>query len=439
VKPAFGLRREDKNAWERRAPLTPDHVAELVADHGLDAHVQPSQRRAFPDKDYAAAGGRLTQDLTGCNVVLGVKEIPRDELQPGSAYVCFSHVIKGQAPNMPTLRRLLELGSTLVDYEPIVDRRDRRLIFFGRHAGYAGVVDSLWALGQRLCWEGLATPFESIRRAHQYADLEEALSHVARVGERIRHAGLPPGLRPIVFALAGSGNVAQGATEVLERLPFQDLEPEELAGLREDRSRPRNVVFKTLLQRRHRVVRARDGGFEAGEYAEHPERYRSGLDAYLRHLSVLVNGAYWEPGLPRLLTREHVRELWQAEEQPKLRVVGDIGCDVGGGVEINVGATDPGDPVYVYDPSTGRATPGVAGRGPVVMAVDNLPCEFPTDASQHFGDSLLRYVPAMARCDWNAPFESLELPEEIRRAVIAHRGQLTPAYRGLQAHLADAS
>ncbi len=427
----IGIRREDKNRWERRAPLTPDHVRELASEHGVASRVEPAAQRIFPDVDYAAAGAEITPDLSGCRVILGVKEIPPEKLLPQKTYAFFPHVTKGQETSMPMLRRVLELGCTLVDYELIVDRKGRRLIFFGRHAGYAGMIDSLWALGQRLAAEGFVTPLEEIRLAHQYASLDEATSHITRVGERIRHTGLPTGLRPIVVAFTGSGNVSRGAQEVCERLPVQFVEPEDLLGISEDRDRPRNVLFMVVLGREHRVERTDGGGFDAAEYAAHPDRYRSALPALLPHVTVLINGAYWEPGLPRLVTRAALRELWARERAPKLRVIGDITCDIQGSIEVTERATTPGDPVFVWDPGSGIVTSGVEGRGPVVMAVDNLPCELPVEASEHFGDSLLRFVPPLARCDWDAPLEALDLPREIRDAIVAHRGELAPAFAGL--------
>lgn len=426
-----GIRSEDKNKWERRVPLTPDHVAELVSEHRIPFVVQPSARRVFHDLDYTHAGARLSLDLGDCDVILGVKEIPAAKLLPGKAYAYFSHVIKGQEYNMPMLRRLLELGCTLIDYERIVDRRGRRIIFFGRHAGYAGMIDSLWALGRRLAHEGFITPTEEIRLAHQYGSLDEATSHIARVGDRIRHEGLPVGLRPIVFAFTGSGNVSQGAQEVFDRLPFQVIDPEELLHIEEDRDRPRNLLFKTVLEKEHRYARVEGGGFDAAEYLDHPERYRSALGPLLPHITVFMNGIYWEPGQPKLITREDLAELWRNDPQPKLRVIGDVTCDIDGSIEATVQATMPGDPVYVYDAETGDIRYGVEGRGTVVMAVDNLPCELPVEASQHFGDSLIRFIPPMARCDWKQPLDQLALPREIRDAIIVHRGELTPSYRYL--------
>jgi saccharopine dehydrogenase (NAD+, L-lysine-forming) len=433
----LGIRREDKNRWERRAPLTPDHVRELVREHGVRVRIQPSLQRAFPDSDYGDAGADVCEDLEACGVILAVKEIPVEAMLPGGRYVCFSHVAKGQRDNIPALRRLLDLGCTLLDYEMIVDRREKRLIFFGRHAGYAGMIDTLWALGQRLAWEGVATPFEEVRLAHEYSGLDEALNHVGRLGERIRHTGLPAGLRPIVVAFTGAGNVSQGAQEVFERLPFEELEPDEVIRLAEDSDRSHNVLFKTVLARESRVERTADCGYDPGEYRAHPERYRSALAPYLSHLTVLVNGIFWHPDRPVLVTRAHLLELLRGEKQPKLRVIGDITCDVDGSIAATVRPTTPGDPVYVWDPESGTTTPGVAGRGLVVMAVDNLPCELPVEASEHFGDSLLRFVPPLARCEWERPWEELALPRELRDAIIVHRGELTPPFAYLEAHLAE--
>ena len=434
----IGIRAEDKNRWERRTPLVPDHVRELVTSQGLEVSIEPSPRRAFSDRDYVDAGARLDPDLEGCGVILGVKEVPADDLKSGRTYMYFPHVTKGQDYNMPMLHRLMELGCTLLDYELVTDSRDRRLIYFGLHAGYVGMIDSLWALGQRLAAEGHFTPLEHIRPALQYADLEDALEHIARIGEHIRHVGLPKGLRPIVVAFTGSGNVSQGAQEVYRRLPVQEIDPAELARLDEDRDRPRNAVYKTVLGRRDRYQRASDGGWDEAEFAAHPGRYTSALDPLLPHITVFLHGAFWEPSQPVLIRTDQLQSMFAADRQPKLRVIGDITCDINGSIAATVKPTDSGDPVYVYDPGTGATTSGVAGHGVVVLAVDNLPCELPIDASQFFGDSLVRFVGPLARCDWSAPLDQLDLPGELRRAVIVHRGTLTPAYRYLEQALAQA-
>lgn len=428
--PTIGLRREDKPG-ERRAPLSPHHVAELVQDHGIAVQLEPAPARVFGDDEYAAAGASVSPRLDHCDLLLGVKEVAIERLAAERPHAFFSHLIKGQTQNVSLLRGLIEGRCTLLDYEPIVDAQGRRLIFFGRQAGHAGMIDALWAYGKRLKWEGLDNPFEEIRRAHDYADLDEARRHIAAVGDGIRRDRLPPNLRPVVVAFAGSGNVSKGAQEVFERLPYQELDPQDLAGLAEARERPRNVVYKTVLQRSQRLRRP-DGGFDEAEYRHHPDRYASRMADHLPHLSILVNGTFWEPGIPRLVTIEQVRQLWRDSDRPKLRVIADITCDIEGSIELTVKATEPDDPVYVFELDSLAARSGVAGRGPVVLAVDNLPSELPREATERFGDSLLGFVPALARCDWSRPFHELALPEAVHRAIVVHRGALTPRYASLQ-------
>ncbi len=411
----IGIRREDKNRWERRVPLTPEHVAEITR-HGVSVAVERSSFRVFPDEAFRAAGARIVDDLSSCPLVVGVKEIPADRLSRETTYLFFAHVTKGQPANMPMLRRLMELRCTLIEYEKIVDDRGRRLVFFGRHAGLAGMLDTLAALGRRLLWEGIDSPFASLRFAHEYADLEEAHAELARVAGRIRREGVPATLHPMAFGFTGSGNASKGAQEIFELLPYEEVVPDDLPSMFGNDDLPRNILYKVVFSRQDRFGRA--------------------MAAHLRHLTVLVNGIYWEPGQPRVASLDDIRAMFSGDSAPHLRVIGDISCDLHGSIEANVRMTTPGDPVYVYDVATGDAVSGVAGRGPVILAVDNLPCELPVDASQHFGDALLRFVPSLARCDWSLPFASLDVQDEIRRAVVVHRGRLTPRYAGIAEHLA---
>ncbi len=434
----IGIRRENKNRWERRVPLTPDHVAVLVQGQHLRVLVEPSELRAFPDEAYEQAGASIS-DLSSSRVILGVKEIPPELLEPGKAYMFFAHVAKGQKHNMPMLRRVMELGATLVDYEKIVDDRGRRLIFFGLQAGHSGMIDTLWALGRRLRHEGIRpNPFEDIHQALDYATLAEAQTAVSAAGERIRTEGLPEALTPFVCAFTGYGNTYRGAAEVFDLLPYREIAPREVPATGEASPPERHAVYKAVFHEEHTVEPASPWDrFDLQDYYAHPEKYHPVFDTYLPHLSVLVNCVYWEPRYPRLVTLESLRRLFGGPKPPRLRVIGDISCDVGGSVECTVRSTDSGDPVFVYDPLTGLDSLGVEGRGPVVLAVDNLPCELPVDASQHFGDMLLPFVPALARCPWDEPLERLPLPPEILRAVIVHRGQFAPSYAYLEPHLAD--
>lgn len=416
--PDFGIRREDKNRWERRAPLTPGHVAELTGELGLKVAVQPSMNRIFPDDEYRAAGATIQEDLSDCHTLLCVKEIPPRLVIPGKPYFCFPHVTKGQPESMPLLRRVLEARCTLIDYERIVDRYGRRLIFFGRHAGYAGMIDALWALGQRLLAEGDDTAFACVQPSHRYQSVDDAAEFIAdRVGKRIREQGVSPALHPLVCGFTGGGNVSQGAQEIFDRLPMVEVHPEELPELARDKSLSRRAVYKAVFRRGQRV-----------DFGRH-----------LPYLTVLVNGIYWEPGQAHLVTRNDLKALWAPPGNARLRILADITCDVGGSIAATVRATTPDDPVYVYEPDSGDVLKGVVGRGPVVLAVDNLPAEFPRDATEHFGDSLFPFLANVARADFDVPFRYLTLPAGVLAGLITHAGELAPGFRHLEHYLGEAA
>jgi alpha-aminoadipic semialdehyde synthase len=431
----IAVRRETKSTWERRSPVTPELARRMVNEAGLEVLVQPSARRVFRDDEYVRAGARMAEDLSESPVILGVKEIPPELFQPDTAYVFFSHVIKGQPHNMPMLRRMLELGCTLIDYERICDDSGRRLIFFGRFAGLAGMIDTLWALGQRLESEGIDTPLKTIDPAHSYPSLHDAKLAVRVAGERIASDGLPESLLPVTVGVAGYGNVASGVREILAELPTRDLAPGELSKIVEKPSR--HCIYQTTFREQDLVEpTSKNGTFELQDYYDHPERYRSVFNNYLPHLTVLMNCNYWDERYPRLVTRKELRSLFAGAAAPRLRVIGDLGCDVEGAVECTLKCTEPTEPVYVYDPSTGTIDSGVKGNGPVVLAVDILPAELPREASEEFSASLAHFLPALARADFNVEFSDLVLPPELLGAVIVHRGNLTPDYVYLEEHLA---
>ncbi len=432
----IGIRREDKNEWERRVPLVPADLGRLQAEHGLRFVVQPSPIRVYGDDDYRAAGVTVAEDLSGASLVFAVKEIPLELLQRGRAYVYFAHVIKGQPHNMPMLQRLLDLGCTLVDYERIADEQERRLIFFSLHAGYAGMIESLWCLGQRLAAQGFATPFADVRHAYEYEDLAAAREHLRAIGARLQREGLPAALRPLVCGLAGYGNVSRGCQEILSCLPVQKVPVAELAAAAA-RPQPAAPPLLEVIFKEEDMVRPRDPAetFALQDYYRHPEKYRGIFAEHLPHLDVLVNTIYWDERYPRLVTRVWARENYGGGRRARLQVIGDISCDIEGSIELTLKATHPDVPAYVYDPERDEISDGCAGVGPCIMAVDNLPCELPRESSRHFSRVLRDLVPDLARADYGVAFADLELPPHLKKAVIVHRGELTPAYAYLREHL----
>ncbi|UCG33715.1 MAG: hypothetical protein JSU68_03590 [Phycisphaerales bacterium] len=428
----IAIRHEDKSKWETRVPLIPEDLKRLTREHGTRFKVETSPNRVFPDAAFTEAGATVDDDLSDCPIIMGVKEIPAKKLLPGKTYVFFSHVIKGQSYNMPMLRRLMELKCNLIDYERITDDKGRRLVFFGRFAGLAGMIDTLWALGRRLEHEGFDTPFSTIKQAYQYSSLAEARADVAKVGEQIKNAGLPDACCPLVCGFAGYGQVSKGAQEIFDLLPVKEVPPADLASIPSDR----NVCFKAEFYEKHMVERIDPSApFDLQEYYDHPDRYRGVFPAYLPHLSVVVTGIYWELKYPRLVTLEALRELFGHGEKPRLRIIGDLSCDIDGSNQATVRTTEPDNSVYVYEPGTGQTIDGVAGDGPVVLAIDHLPCELPADASTHFSRSLSPFIPGLATADFGKPLDDSGLPPELIRATILHHGELTPPYRYLEKFL----
>ena len=431
----IGIRREDKNEWERRVPLIPEDVAALKRDHGLEFIVQPSPIRVFGDEAYATAGATVQEDLADADIVLAVKEIPAGMITD-KTYLFFSHTIKGQQYNMPLLRTILDRRATLIDYERITDEQNRRLIFFSIHAGYAGTLETLRAWGLRRRHEGVETPLAEIKPAYEYGDLEEAKAHLRRIGEAIGRQGMGSHEGTVIIGIAGYGNVSRGCQEILDCLPVTPVPVADLPAAAAAPTGQLGPLAMVVFHEEDMVEpRSAEAQFVLQDYYQHPENYRGVFDRHLPHLDILLNTIYWEERYPRLVTRKWARGAWSRDGQPRLRVIGDISCDIGGAVELTLEATMPDEPCFTVDPDRMEAQPGVAGRGPVIMSVDNLPCELPRESSVSFSAALRDMIPDLAQVDFGAGFESLLLPAYLKKAVIAHQGELTPAYRYLRESL----
>jgi len=422
----IGIRREDKNKWERRVPVVPEHVAELKEKFDIITIIQPSHIRVFSDEEYRQAGAIVKEDLSDSNIVFAVKEIPISFFQPGKTYVFFAHVIKGQKYNMPMLKKMMELGCNLIDYEKITDEKGRRLVFFGRYAGIAGMIDTLWAFGQRLKLKGISTPLENVKQTIHYESLSDIKKHLTEIGEKISDQGLPESISPLIVGFAGYGNVSRGAQEILDILPVEEISPEELSSTSSNYST--NVVYKVVFKEEDLVEKINNPSenFELKDYYEHPEKYKSAFEQYIPHLSILMNCIYWDARYPRLITREFIKKKFYRDF--KLQIIGDISVDIEGAIELTKKVTTPDNPVFVYNPKTEDITDGYTGEGIVVMAVDNLPCELPRESSTSFSETLMRFIPDIVKADFSVDFEDLNLPSEIKKAVILHHGKLTPDY-----------
>ncbi len=431
-----GIRREDKHFTERRVPLTPDAVSELQ-NQGIVFHIESSTSRIFRDDEYKAVGATVCDSLPTCDFILGLKEVPIDRLHPNTPHLFFSHTIKGQSYNMPLLKRILDLKCTLIDYERVMDSKGRRLVFFGVHAGQAGMINTLWSYGQRLKAQGIITPFAELKQAKEYDSLQEAKAAINKAGRELRNSPLQKKLQPLTCAITGTGNVASGAQEVLDELEPIRLTPEKFLEAARNRWLQPGGIYKVVFRIKDMVTpKEEHARFHLKDYFAHPENYRSPFASYLPHLSMILNGTYWDPRFPRLITMDDIKKLFKKGE-PKLTVIGDVTCDPYGSIECTVRSTLPDNPVYVYDPVTDKATDGFEGNGLQMMPVDILPTELAREASQTFSRMLIYWLPKLVSADYTQPFESVDLPNEFKTATITHNGELTPNYRYLEKHIVE--
>jgi len=430
----IGIRHEDKYKLERRAPLTPKHVARLVKQKKLDIIIQTSDKRVFSDEEYVKAGAIIEKDLEKCSVIFGVKEMPEAFFEPEKTYVFFAHVVKGQPYNMAMLRRMMELKCNLIEYEKVVDEQGKRLIFFGRYAGMAGMINSLWALGLRLKEFGYNSTLARLKQAHRYPSLREAKDDISAIGQLIAENGIPHELRPFVIGFTGYGNVSQGAQEIIGLLPVKEISPEKLLELHRRKKLPDNLVYKVIFKEEDMAEHIHGEPFELHDYYANPQNYRSKFEQYIPYLSMLINCIYWDKRYPRILTKDYLRKLY-ADGNPKLTVIGDISCDVEGSVECTMKPTEIDDPIFIYDPETGKINMGNKGPGMLVMAVDILPAELPRDSSDGFADVLVNFVKPIADADFDEHFDDLDLPKPIKKALILHKGELTPDFKYIEEFL----
>lgn len=429
----IGIRHEDKYLMERRAALTPLHVKKLCSQ-GVNVIVEQSDKRIFADEEYRAAGATISKTLKEAEIIIGVKEIPIHHFEEGKTYLFFSHVVKGQPYNMPMLKAMMDKGCNLIDYEKIENEEGKRLIFFGRFAGLAGAVNSLWSLGQRLKLNGVETPLSTLKQTIQYGSLNQAKAAVSAAGLQIAKHGLPATLSPLVIGITGDGNVAKGAHEILNLLPGIELTPEQLLDIELD-SLPKNVVVKVVFREKD-LSKPKDPSatFELHHYYRNPQLYENQFEQYIPKLTLLLNCMYWDTRYPRIVTKDFLEKLYRQGE-PKLKVIGDITCDPDGSVECTHQGTPIDNPVFVYNPISRSYKMGFEGQGLLIMAVDILPSELPRDASLSFGDALLPFISAIASTDFTQNLENLGLPSAIRKALILHKGRLTPEYSYIEEHL----
>ena len=427
----FGIRREDKNKWERRVPIVPKHIKELKKNNDINVIVQPSKIRVFSDEEYKDSGAEINDDLSKCKVVFAVKEIPIDFFQSDKTYVFFSHTIKGQKYNMPMLKKMMDLKCNLIDYEKITNDKGFRIVFFGRYAGLAGMIDTLWSFGQRMKIKNIETPFNVIKKTVNYYNLDDVKNHFMEIREKINEEGIPEFLCPFIVGFAGYGHVSKGAQEILDILPVEEISPENIKDIID---KPSNkCIYKVIFKEDDMVEPIFKGNvFELQDYYNNPENYKSKFEKYIPHLTILMNCIYWDSRYPRLITKGYIKKNFN---KIKLIVIGDISIDINGAIEFTEKSTSSDMPSFSYNPKTNSVIDGIAGKGIIIMGVDNLPCELPIESSNEFSNSLFNFIEKIVKSDYSKDFVDNDLPSEIKRAVVLYHGEFTPDYEYIGKYL----
>ncbi|KAI9511190.1 Saccharopine dehydrogenase-domain-containing protein [Russula earlei] len=433
----IGIRREDPGRiWERRAPLTPDAVAELVSRDHVRVLIQECERRVFPLEEYVRAGAEVSSRLEPAHLVLGIKEPPLDSLITSPicsvnqrdvvsrTHMMFSHTAKGQEYNMPLLSRFLaggdryadpkltgdnslpQLAARLVDYELLTGTDGKRTVAFGWHAGVAGTLEALFAMALKHLERGVASPFLYTPRPHTSPHLDAHRAQLRYIGSQIAAHGTPKSLGPVIFGVTGNGNVTQGILSILSELPIIKVNADDLPALVGDPTTDLRKIYLVHALPSSYLSRADGTPYERSDYYANPREYHSLFHTKIApYLTLLLNGVGWNIGFPRLLTTP---QLAQAK---RLAAVGDISCDIGGGLEFVSRATTLDSPSYDVN-------------GVTVVAVDILPASLPRDASVHFSEKVLRYVRSVVNDYKGINEEDTEARESLKEATIASEGRL---------------
>jgi alpha-aminoadipic semialdehyde synthase len=456
----IGIRRENKNKWERRVALVPEDCQKLI-QQGIKIILQPSSLRCFTDKQYSEVGVEISEDISAADVIIGVKEVPLDCLIAEKTYLYFSHTIKGQQANMPALKEILKKKIRLIDYECIKEKESNegngkkleRLVAFGRFAGIAGAIDFLQGFGEFLLHKKFVTPFIYTGYSYMFTSLDEAMKSIKQVGQLISKKRIPKELCPFIIGVTSSGRVSQGAQEVLKYFPHEYVSPEKLKDLFNKKNPLRNdLVYITVIESENMYQNKETKKFNKSDFYENPQNYESVFgEKYVPYLSILIHCMFWDTKFPRILTLEEAHNLSE-KKQFRLLGVSDITCDFQGSIELLQKFTSIENPFYTIDPLTGLINDDfdkMTENSIIYHAVDHLPAELPIDSSKHFSDKLSVFMKAIVdseypcdietdsnpNCNSNPDLDLKGLPIEIYNACETWNGKLMPKYEYLYNHL----
>jgi saccharopine dehydrogenase (NAD+, L-lysine-forming) len=398
----IGIVKEGKVPPDKRVPFTPLQSEEIQQRFpNVRVNVQTSDIRCFKDNEYAHVEVEVKQDLSDCDILMGIKEVPIDKLIADKTYLFFSHTIKKQPYNRKLLQAILKKNIRMIDYEALKDSHGNRLVAFGRYAGIVGAYNALWTYGKRY-------KTFSLRRAYECFDVNDLKLELRKVK-----------LPPLKIILTGAGRVGRGSMETLDSAGIRKVNPSDFLNKQFD-----EPVYVQLSSAEYHK-RKEGGHFNREEFHNNPEKYESFFADFAGVADVLLAGAYWNPKAPVLFSVDDMKR-----KEFRIKIIADITCDINGSIPSTKRASTIIDPLYDFDPFTDSVKDALSGDKYVtVMAIDNLPCELPRSASEEFGRDLIdRVLP------WLISGDSEEV---IKRATITEHGKLTSNFAYLQDYVSE--
>ena len=392
----IGLLKEEKVPVDQRVPLSPLQCKRIKLSYpNIDVLVQSSHNRCFSDDDYRNEGIEIVDDISVCDYLLGVKEVPVDYLIPNKTYLFFSHTIKKQPYNRNLLVKMIEMNINMIDYEVLKDKQGERLLGFGRYAGIIGAYNAFLTYGLKTG----SYVLKSAYKCHNRLEMESQLRNLRLNNERI--------------VITGNGRVGKGILEIMKISGIKKVSIHEF--LNDIFSEPIFVHLDTM-DYNERIDGANS---EKYDFYKNPSLYRSSFLRFAEKADIFIAGHYYASGAPYLFTRDDAKL-----DDFKLKVVADISCDIDGPVASTIRPSMITDPIYGYNKYLEQEVCYKDNDAIAVMAVSNLPCELPKDASESFGNDLLdKVIPLLINENIN---------ETISKATICKNGDLTPFFEYLR-------
>ena len=395
----IGILREEKIPEDKRVSLTPNQCKELLKLYpSIALYIQSSRLRCFTDNEYASIGIRIVDDISNCDILIGIKEVPISSLISNKTYLFFSHTIKKQVYNRNLLQEMIKKKIKMVDYEVIKSINGKRLVGFGRYAGIIGAYNGLLAYGKK-------TNKYSLKPAHLCEDrleMEKELNNLVFSEEKI--------------ILTGNGRVGRGALELLEKANIRQVTKEQFVDIKFN-----EPVF-VQLNTEDINLKSDGNAFNKKEFYNNPSVYISNFMHYAKYADIFIAGHYFKEGSPSFFTKEDMRSSYF-----KIKTVADISCDIDGPIPCTIRSSNINNPIYGYNPITDKEDDFIKDNVIAVMAIDNLPSELPRDASEDFGDNLISNIfPLILSKDIN---------QIIDNATICEDGILKPNFEYLNEYL----